>query len=449
MSRAPGRRARGCVRRRPDAAIREPRLCRQHTCHGLCLGRRRGLRTLVQQRAPRQRRQVAGGDRRVRGLARRGRRLRGGPSRTTPSSSCATPPRRSTCSPPRCRTARACSPAPPSTTPTCSPGRRHDVRLLPFTRSPDELLEATERALRAERIDLRRRHRRLQRHRRGVAGRSSSPGFRARARRGSCSSTPPSSPRTARSTWLARRDRPPGALRPQALRPVSASGALVGRLKMRLNRRPPLARRRRDQARHRRRRHLGARPGPLRGRLAQRGRRDRAGRRLPQPDGRSAWTRSPAHERSLAVRMWDGAGSPSPASRDADASGRPAASTASASPPSTSPATRDPLLAAILSAEHAIGVRHGCFCAHPLMTHLLGVLGRRGGSDSTPSCASGRRPQLPGAVRASIGIGTPPWRTSTGSSAPCARDRPRRSRARATVHVPEHDEYEPLERLAA
>ena len=34
------------------------------------------------------------------------------------------------------------------------PWRRHDVRLLPFTRTPDELLEATERALRAERIDL-------------------------------------------------------------------------------------------------------------------------------------------------------------------------------------------------------------------------------------------------------------------------------------------------------
>jgi len=30
-------------------------------------------------------------------------------------------------------------------------------------------------------------------------------------------------------------------------------------------------------------------------------------------------------------------------------------------------------LAAVLSAEHAIAVRHGCFCAHPLITHLLGV----------------------------------------------------------------------------
>src|SRR6202035_420766 len=31
------------------------------------------------------------------------------------------------------------------------------------------------------------------------------------------------------------------------------------------------------------------------------------------------------------------------------------------------------LVAAALSAEHAIGVRHGCFCAHPYITHLLGV----------------------------------------------------------------------------
>ena len=34
---------------------------------------------------------------------------------------------------------------------------------------------------------------------------------------------------------------------------------------------------------------------------------------------------------------------------------------------------RHPLLAAILSDEHAIGVRHGCFCAHPLMARLLGI----------------------------------------------------------------------------
>ena len=34
------------------------------------------------------------------------------------------------------------------------PWRRHDVRLLPIARTPDELLEEAERALRAERIDL-------------------------------------------------------------------------------------------------------------------------------------------------------------------------------------------------------------------------------------------------------------------------------------------------------
>jgi selenocysteine lyase/cysteine desulfurase len=66
---------------------------------------------------------------------------------------------------------------------------------------------------------------------------------------------------------------------------------------------------------------------------------------------------------------------------------------------------RHPLLAAILSAEHAIGVRHGCFCAHPLMTQLLGTpdheLARL-----VSELRAARRPALPGAVRASLGVGT-------------------------------------------
>jgi selenocysteine lyase/cysteine desulfurase len=68
---------------------------------------------------------------------------------------------------------------------------------------------------------------------------------------------------------------------------------------------------------------------------------------------------------------------------------------------------RHPLLAAILSAEHAIGVRHGCFCAHPLITRLLGIPDDEIDRLAT-ELRAGRRPALPGAVRASLGLGTTP-----------------------------------------
>jgi selenocysteine lyase/cysteine desulfurase len=63
------------------------------------------------------------------------------------------------------------------------------------------------------------------------------------------------------------------------------------------------------------------------------------------------------------------------------------------------------LVAARLSAEFGIGVRHGCFCAHPYVTRLLGV----GAADLARHRAMARRHQhgsLPGAVRASAGIST-------------------------------------------
>jgi selenocysteine lyase/cysteine desulfurase len=63
------------------------------------------------------------------------------------------------------------------------------------------------------------------------------------------------------------------------------------------------------------------------------------------------------------------------------------------------------LLAARLSAEHAIGVRHGCFCAHPYLLRLLGL----GADDLARFRAAARRHDrhaLPGAVRASCGIST-------------------------------------------
>ncbi len=62
-------------------------------------------------------------------------------------------------------------------------------------------------------------------------------------------------------------------------------------------------------------------------------------------------------------------------------------------------------LAAILSAEHGIGVRHGCFCAHPLVLHLLRIAPSEAGVIRA-EIAGGDRGHVPGAVRASMGLGT-------------------------------------------
>jgi selenocysteine lyase/cysteine desulfurase len=62
-------------------------------------------------------------------------------------------------------------------------------------------------------------------------------------------------------------------------------------------------------------------------------------------------------------------------------------------------------LAAILSAEYGIGVRHGCFCAHPLMTALLKI-DAAGEARIRDDLARGIPTAVPGAVRASTGIGT-------------------------------------------
>jgi selenocysteine lyase/cysteine desulfurase len=63
------------------------------------------------------------------------------------------------------------------------------------------------------------------------------------------------------------------------------------------------------------------------------------------------------------------------------------------------------LVAARLSAEFAIGVRHGCFCAHPYLMRLLGVgepeLDRLRGQARRHD-----RHAFPGAVRASGGVST-------------------------------------------
>ena len=97
-------------------------------------------------------------------------------------------------------------------------------------------------------------------------------------------------------------------------------------------------------------------------------------------------------------------------------------------------------LAAILSAEHAIGVRHGCFCAHPLISELLGLSGSEV-AHLSGELRAGRRPPLPGAVRASMGLGTTTADidrlTDALQAIACSGPRWRYR------HVTEHDEYEP------
>jgi selenocysteine lyase/cysteine desulfurase len=63
------------------------------------------------------------------------------------------------------------------------------------------------------------------------------------------------------------------------------------------------------------------------------------------------------------------------------------------------------LVAARLSAEWGIGVRHGCFCAHPYLLRLLGV-GPEGVAEARAAVGRGDRRGIPGAVRASCGLGT-------------------------------------------
>lgn len=62
-------------------------------------------------------------------------------------------------------------------------------------------------------------------------------------------------------------------------------------------------------------------------------------------------------------------------------------------------------LAAVLSAEYGIGVRHGCFCAHPMMLRLLSV-GEDCAEEIRGGLRDGHRVAIPGAVRASFGVGT-------------------------------------------
>jgi selenocysteine lyase/cysteine desulfurase len=63
------------------------------------------------------------------------------------------------------------------------------------------------------------------------------------------------------------------------------------------------------------------------------------------------------------------------------------------------------LVAARLAAEFGIGVRHGCFCAHPYVTRLLGLSAEEVATYRS-SVVRGDRQAIPGAVRASACLST-------------------------------------------
>ncbi len=63
------------------------------------------------------------------------------------------------------------------------------------------------------------------------------------------------------------------------------------------------------------------------------------------------------------------------------------------------------LVAARLSAEYGIGVRHGCFCAHPYLLRLLGLSSEEVAGYRAAVLRHDRR-DMPGAVRASAGLST-------------------------------------------
>ncbi len=63
------------------------------------------------------------------------------------------------------------------------------------------------------------------------------------------------------------------------------------------------------------------------------------------------------------------------------------------------------LVAARLSAEYAIGVRHGCFCAHPYLLRLLDIP-PDDVAEYRDAVRRGDRRRTPGAVRASAGLST-------------------------------------------
>lgn len=115
--------------------------------------------------------------------------------------------------------------------------------------------------------------------------------------------------------------------------------------------------------------------------------------------GDIGWERIGAHDRALAAQLHDGLAAVDGVRLLGFATGTlPVATFVVEGVPHA-------LVAARLSAEHAIGVRHGCFCAHPYLLRLLDLDDAEVAAYRAAVLA-GDRSRMPGAVRASAGLST-------------------------------------------
>ncbi len=124
--------------------------------------------------------------------------------------------------------------------------------------------------------------------------------------------------------------------------------------------------------------------------------------------GAVGWEAIIAHERALSEAMVRGLGSIDGVRLlGPQRAGAPRGAAAEALPvvAFTVEGMHHALVAARLSAEYGIAVRHGCFCAHPYVIRLLGLTDREVDA-YRDEVLHGDHRGVPGAVRASAGLGT-------------------------------------------
>ncbi|MGO8873275.1 MAG: aminotransferase class V-fold PLP-dependent enzyme [Acidimicrobiales bacterium] len=127
--------------------------------------------------------------------------------------------------------------------------------------------------------------------------------------------------------------------------------------------------------------------------------------------GTVGWERIAAHERALAdrlvagLRAIDGVRLLGPHGDGAGSGARAGGSQTLPVAAFTVEGMHHALVAARLSAEFGVAVRHGCFCAHPYVIRLLG-LDERAVATYRREVLRGDHRHVPGAVRASAGLGT-------------------------------------------